>query len=132
MGKKSAVIEVLSASNTDEIDAELRRLDHQKERRRLALADCAEHNQKLLLQAVVKRVRSQMVSETPESRLFFAVFEQAVFDYFSPCGAANKSSAYAYLASSMPHLWACGIDSSWVRVVFNRHGLPFPRRKYAK
>ena len=80
------------------------------------------------VKAICAKVRKQIHPLTPESKLFFSVFELAMLDNYcatvrsvsnrtassAHITGEDRSSAEAYLQNAELHLPAIGIDPEWV------------------
>jgi hypothetical protein len=96
-----------------------------------------ERDQVIRVRALCQLVRSQC-SISPDARLFFAVFEQALLDAFTMKDSVHADkyrrkahalcyqNAVMYLKSSIPHLSAMGIEPTWVRKKMVAIGLRLP------
>ncbi len=80
----------------------------------------------------IKTLKAQIIKD-PHCRLMFAVFEQAVRDYFllprGTDGGYWVRSAREYLCSDWVHLALSGVDVSYARRVFSEAGLLLPQKK---
>lgn len=71
----------------------------------------------ILIRTTLQRIRNQ-IPDGPETALLFAIFEQAVEDYFYPsdtCTADEQRKAGAFLACRLDYLGLLGLDVDWVR-----------------
>jgi hypothetical protein len=96
-----------------------------------------ERDEVIKIRALCQLIKSQC-SMSPDARLFFAIFEQALMDVFTMKTLVKsdkyrkksrelcRQSAVLYLKSSIPHLATLGIEPTWVRKKMVALGLKLP------